>query len=71
MHRYYYESQTQLQEHLRAFINAYNFAKRLKVLHGLTPWEFVVESWNLHPELFKIKPDPYNLRLNIWIYSTN
>ena len=46
MHRYYYDSQTALQEHLQAFINAYNFAKRLKTLHGLTPWEFIVKSWD-------------------------
>ena len=65
VHRYYYKSQSALQEHLQAFIDAYNFAKRLKTLHGLTPWEFVVKSWNLHPELFKIKPNPYRLGLNI------
>ena len=64
-HRCYYESQTSLQEHLQAFINAYNFAKRLKTLHGLMPWEFVVKLWNLHPELFRIKPDSYKLGRNI------
>ena len=65
VHRYYYESQTSLQEHLSTFINAYNFAKRLKTLHDLTPWEFIIKSWNLHPELFQIKPNPYKLGLNI------
>jgi len=35
--RYHYETQAQLREHLEAFLNAYNFAKRLKTLRGLTP----------------------------------
>ena len=64
VHQYYYELQIQLHEHLRTFINAYNFAKRLKTLHGLTPWEFIIKSWTLCPELFKIKSDPYKLKLN-------
>ena len=64
VHRYYYDSQTSLQEHLQAFINAYNFAKRLKSLNGLTPWEFIVKEWKSNPKSFKIKPDPYKLGLN-------
>ena len=44
VHRYYYESQAKLREHLQAFIDAYNFAKRLKALKGLTPWEFIVNQ---------------------------
>jgi transposase InsO family protein len=35
--RYHYETHAQLREHLEAFLNAYNFAKRLKTLRGLTP----------------------------------
>ena len=66
VHRYYYESRTSLQEHLQTFIDAYNFAKRLKSLNGLTPWEFIVKEWNLHPELFKIKPNPYKLGTEHW-----
>ena len=34
--RYHYETHQQLREHLEAFLNAYNFAKRLKTLRGLT-----------------------------------
>ena len=64
VHRYYYESQSALQEHLQAFIDAYNFAKRLKTLHGLTPWEFIIKEWKSEPTLFKIQPNPYNLGLN-------
>ena len=35
--RYHYSSHQQLKEHLFNFVNAYNFAKRLKTLKGLTP----------------------------------
>ena len=35
--RYHYETHQQLREHLEAFLNAYNFAKRLKTLRGLIP----------------------------------
>lgn len=64
IHRYYYKSQDPPREHLSAFISAYNFAKRLKALHGLTPWEFTVKSWTLYTELFKIKLNPYKQGLN-------
>jgi Integrase core domain len=38
--RYFYESHDQLRTHLRDFVSAYNFARRLKTLKGLTPYEF-------------------------------
>jgi transposase InsO family protein len=34
--RYHYESKAQLNEHLQAFLLAYNHAKRIKRLRGLT-----------------------------------
>jgi len=43
--RYHYESHDRLKEHLAAFVDAYNFAKRLKPLKGLTPFEFVTKRW--------------------------
>jgi len=39
--RYHYGTHDQLREHLQTFIMAYNFAKRLKTLHGLTPYEYI------------------------------
>jgi Integrase core domain len=39
--RYHYEDHQQLRDHLAAFLDAYNFAKRLKTLHGLTPYEAI------------------------------
>jgi Integrase core domain len=35
--RYFYETHDQLRTHLRDFVDAYNFARRLKTLRGLTP----------------------------------
>ena len=41
--RYHYESHAQLRQHLADFITAYNFARRLKTLRGLTPYEAICE----------------------------
>lgn len=58
LHRYYYESQSSFQAHLQAFIDVYNFARQLKSLNGLTPWEFIINQWKSNPKSFKIKPIP-------------
>jgi hypothetical protein len=39
--RYHYVSHNQLRQHLRDFVQAYNFGRRLKTLKGLTPYEFL------------------------------
>jgi len=39
--RLHYDDLEQLRQHLRDFIQAYNFSRRLKMLKGLTPYEFV------------------------------
>ena len=39
----------ELNEHLHAFLLAYNHAKRLKTLHGFTPHEFVCAQWQRNP----------------------
>ena len=41
VYRYYYMSFKELNQHLNTFLNAYNFARRLKTLAGLTPYEFI------------------------------
>ena len=38
--RYYYQTHEQFKAHLQTFLTAYNFARRLKTLKGLTPYEF-------------------------------
>jgi transposase InsO family protein len=54
--RYHYDSHNQLREHLAAFLAAYNFAKRLKTLRGLTPHEYVCKIWNAEPAVFNKNP---------------
>lgn len=54
--RYHYDTHRQLTDHLAAFLDAYNFAKRLKTLKGLTPYEAVCNAWAGEPDRFL--PDP-------------
>lgn len=56
VNRYFYQTHAHLQEHLSTFVNAYNFAKRLKMLRGLTPYEFIVRTWIEKPKLFHAQP---------------
>src|SRR3954464_3428855 len=42
--RFYYESHDQLRQHLADFVSAYNFARRLKTLRGLTPYEAICKA---------------------------
>ena len=50
--RFHYESHEQLRAHLDDFIAAYNFARRLKTLSGLTPYEYIAKIWTSEPERF-------------------
>lgn len=54
--RYHYASHDQLREHLDTFVNAYNFAKRLKTLRGLTVFEYVNKCWTDEPNRFIKNP---------------
>ena len=54
--RYYYESHDRLRAHLHSFLDAYNFAKRLKSLSGLTPFEYICKIWTDQPQRFKVDP---------------
>jgi transposase InsO family protein len=61
---YYYETHVHLKEHLHAFLMAYNFAKRLKTLKGLTPYEYIGQCWHKEPERFTVDPCHHTLGLN-------
>ena len=37
-----------LKTHLQTFLMAYNFARRLKTLKDLTPYEYICESTSVH-----------------------
>ena len=54
--RYHYEDHDQLKAHLTDFINAYNYARRLKTLKGLTPYEYICKIWTNQPEKFILNP---------------
>jgi transposase InsO family protein len=54
--RYHYGSHDELRAHLGLFLDAYNHARRLKALRGLTPYEFVCRAWTKEPERFRLDP---------------
>jgi len=56
VHRFHYDNHAQLQTHLNDFVSAYNFARRLKTLHGLTPYEYLCKCWQKEPERFTLNP---------------
>ena len=62
--RYHYDRHDQLRDHLDAFLAAYNFAKRLKTLRGLTPHEYICKCWTENPDQFTLNPFHYKLGLN-------
>ena len=62
--RYHYESRDQLKAHLMAFLDAYNFARRLKTLHGLTPYEAICKAWTIEPDRFIREPTLLTSGLN-------
>ena len=54
--RFHYETSAQLDAHLQTFLLAYNYAKRLKRLKGLTPHEFICAEWRKNPTIFHRDP---------------
>lgn len=54
--RYHYETTAELSTHLLTFLVAYNYAKRLKRLKGLTPYEFICAEWRKNPTIFNRDP---------------
>ncbi|UWQ74045.1 IS481 family transposase [Leisingera sp. M658] len=54
--RYHYGSHDQLRAHLADFLDAYNYARRLKTLSGLTPYEYICKIWTSEPDRFMVDP---------------
>jgi transposase InsO family protein len=54
--RYHYASHDELRQHLQLFVDAYNYGRRLKTLRGLTPYEFICQTWTKEPERFRLDP---------------
>jgi transposase InsO family protein len=52
--RYFYDTNYQLKAHLNDFVTAYNFARRLKTLKGLTPYEYLCKLLTQTPDRFTL-----------------
>ena len=63
--RYHYDSHDQLRAHLQLFLEAYNYARRLTTLRGLTPYEFICKTWTDQPHRFRVDPTHLTLGPNI------
>jgi hypothetical protein len=58
--RYFYDTHDQLRAHLQNFVDAYNFARRLKTLRGLTPIRIHLQSLDLGATQIQNKSAPAN-----------
>jgi hypothetical protein len=54
--RYHSDSHDQRRAHLQLFLEADNYARRLKTLRGLTPYEFISKTWTDQPYRFRVDP---------------
>jgi transposase InsO family protein len=65
VHRFFYATHESLRTHLATFLDAHNFAKRLKSLRGLTPFERICQLWTEQPQRFRLNPLHHMAGLNI------
>ena len=56
MKRFHSDDHDQLRSHLADFLDAHNFARRLKTLSGLTPYEFICKIWTSQLDQFIVDP---------------
>ena len=54
--RFHYETHDQLKTHLADFVAAYNFARPLKTLKGLAPYEYICKLQTKEPNRFTLNP---------------
>ena len=69
--RYHYDTHDQLKTHLSDFVDAYNYARRLKTLSGLTPFEYICKIWTSEPERFIVNPTHHKMGLNTYAEVSN
>jgi hypothetical protein len=48
------KASSKLRAHLRNFVDAYNFARSLKTLKGLTPYQFICKCGTSDPKRFNL-----------------
>jgi transposase InsO family protein len=53
---HYNDGHEQLRAHLADFVTAYNFARHLKILNGLSPYEYICDAWTKEPGRFILDP---------------
>jgi transposase InsO family protein len=63
--RFHYERHDQFKTHLADFVAAYNFARRLRTLKGLTPYECICKLRTKEPNRFDLNPLHHMPGLNI------
>ena len=54
--RYHYDTHEQLRARMTDFVSSYNFARRLKTLCGVTPYEAICKAWSAEPFRFRSNP---------------
>ena len=54
--RHHHADHGQLRSHPGDFLDAHNFARRLKTLGGLTPFEFICKPRTSEPQRFHLDP---------------
>ncbi len=69
--RFHSTTHDQLRTHLADFVAAYNFARRLKTLRGLTPYEAICKAWTEEPQRFTLNPLHQMPGLNILEHRTS
>ena len=62
--RYHDDSHDQLRSHLADFLDAYNFARRLKTSSGITPYEYICKICTSDPERSSLNPIQQRPELN-------
>ena len=58
--RYFYETHDQLRAHLRDFVDAYNFARRLKTSQRLHPIRVRLQNLDFTARKIQTQPAPAN-----------
>jgi transposase InsO family protein len=62
--RYHYDSHDHRRTQLSDYHDVYNYARRLKTLSGLTPYEYICKTWTSETDRFIFNPIHHMPRLN-------
>jgi len=63
---YYYDDEAQLKKHLMSFLLVYNYQRPLKSLKFKTPYERIIEEYQINPDIFLVNPNHKNVGVNIY-----